>query len=301
MKKVSFKSGIIGCSCLLVINVLLSFGFALSATAAVTPQVAAGDYHTIELKSDGTVVAWGDNGYGQLGDGSTTRRLAPTPVPGLNGVTAIAVGWHHTVALMSDGTVVAWGNNGYGQLGDNSTTSSLTPTPVPGLSGVTAIAAGGRHTVALKSDGTLVAWGDNGEGQIGDGNTTTFSRLTPTPVAGKLRGVTAIAAGGAHTVALKSDGSVVAWGRNGVGQLGDGSTTNRRDPISVPGLSGVTAIAAGGYHTAALKNDGTTVAWGDYSYGLRNDGSSIRCLAPAPVVVAEKPVNASSSLSARLQ
>ena len=167
--------------------------------------ISGGYYHNVALKSDGTVVAWGRNDSGQ------------TSVPsGLSGVTAISGGDYHTVALKSDGTVVAWGKNDFGQ------------TTVPaGLSGVIAIAAGGYHTVALKSDGTVVAWGDD------------FWVQTTVPAG--LSGVTAIAAGDVHTVALKSDGTVVAWGNNGSGQT------------SIPaGLSGVAAIAGGGNHTVAL-------------------------------------------------
>jgi alpha-tubulin suppressor-like RCC1 family protein len=182
--------------------------------------IAAGWYHTVALKSDGTVVEWGDNGSGQ------------TTVPaGLNGVIAIAACGSYTAALKSDGTVVAWGENFYDQ------------TTMPaGLSGVTAIAAGGHHTVALKSDGTVVEWGEPLWGEA----------IKP---AG-LNGVIAIAAGSEHTVALKSDGTVVAWGENYNGQT------------TVPaGLSGVTAIAAGSEHTVALKSDGTVVAWGSNHAG----------------------------------
>jgi alpha-tubulin suppressor-like RCC1 family protein len=222
-------------------------------------QVAAGAYHTVAFKNDGTVVAWGNNTYGQstvpvglsgviaiAAGGSHTVALkndgtvvawgynsnGQTTVPaGLTGVTAIAAGSNHTVALKNDGTLVAWGRNIEGQ------------TTVPaGLTGVTSIAAGGSHTVALKNDGTVVAWGDNYYGQ--------------STVPAGLTGVTAIAAGNTHTVALKNDGTLVAWGNNGNGQT------------TVPaGLTGVTAIAAGGSHTVALKNDGTLVAWGDNYYG----------------------------------
>jgi hypothetical protein len=138
--------------------------------------IAAGVYHTVALKNDGTVAAWGGAWNGQA--------LVPD---GLSGVSAIAAGVYYTVALKNDGTVVAWGYNGSGQ----------TSVPV-GLSGVTAIATGGSHTVALKNDGTVVAWGDNRYGQ------------TSVPVG--LSGVSAIAAGGNHTIALKNDGTLVAWG-----------------------------------------------------------------------------------------
>jgi hypothetical protein len=167
--------------------------------------IDAGFFHTVALKTNGAVVAWGRNAYGE------------TNVPaGLTNVTAIAAGGDHTVALKSDGTVVAWGRNSEGQ------------TNVPtGLNNVTAIAAGALHTVALKSDGTVVGWGYNVYGET-------------TAPAG-LSNVTAIAAGEHHTVALKTNGTVVAWGQNNYGQT------------NVPaGLSAATAIAAGAYHTVAL-------------------------------------------------
>src|SRR5665647_2508062 len=129
--------------------------------AAVTPMVAAGDSHTVALQSDGTVVAWGSNFYGQMGDGTTTQRLSPVAVPGLTGVVAVSAGVSHTVAVKSDGTVVAWGWNNYGQLGDGTTTWRLSPVAAPGLTGVVAGAAGVGVTVALKSDGTVMAWGWN--------------------------------------------------------------------------------------------------------------------------------------------
>ncbi|MBE7500177.1 MAG: choice-of-anchor D domain-containing protein [Verrucomicrobiales bacterium] len=175
--------------------------------------IAAGREHTVALKQDGTVVAWGAGPGGGL-------------PAGLSGVTAIAAGHSHNVALKRDGTVVAWGGG----------IDGLQFVPW-GLSGVTAIAAGGRHTVALRQDGTIVAWGWNSSGQ--------------TSVPPELSGVTAISAGEGHSLALTRHGTGIAWGRNNMGQA------------SVPdGLSGVTAIAAGEGHSLALKEDGTVVAWG---------------------------------------
>ncbi|MEO8099881.1 MAG: choice-of-anchor D domain-containing protein [Acidobacteriota bacterium] len=193
---------------------------AISVPAGLTSvtAIAAGTYHSLALKSDGTVVAWGYNDYGQ------------TAVPaGLNGVTTIAAGVFHSLALKSDGTVVAWGYNGSGQA-----------TVPAGLTGVKAIAAGESHSMAVLNDGTIVTWGGNTLGQ----------RNVP---AG-LTGVIAVAAAG-HSMALKNDGTVVAWGYNCCGQT------------AVPaGLAGVTAIDAGGWHSLALKNDGTVIAWGNNQY-----------------------------------
>ncbi|MHC4717972.1 MAG: RCC1 domain-containing protein, partial [Planctomycetota bacterium] len=241
-------------------------GYLTGATA-----VAAGGWHTVAVKS-GTVWAWGDNSHGQLGDGTETD--SPTPVqvvgPGglgfLGGVAAIVAGNWHTVALKADGTVWAWGANWACQLGDGTDIYSPTPVQVvdPGgvgyLTGVTAISAGVWHTVALKADGTVWAWGENVYGQLGDGGTTRSS--TPVQVVGPggsgfLTGVTAIDAGGTHTVALKDDGTVWAWGFNDDGELGDGTQTDSATPVQVVGpggsgyLTGVTAVAAGIDHTGA--------------------------------------------------
>ena len=184
--------------------------------------LATGDYHSLALKSDGTVWAWGYNYYGQLGDGSTTSSTTPVQVSGLSGVIALAGGYSHSLALKSDGTVWAWGSNYSGQLGDGSTTSSTTPVQVSNLDGVVALAAGSYHSLALKSYDTVWAWGYNYYGQLGDGSTdsSTGNRSTPVQVSG-LRGVIALAGGGYHSLALKSDGTVWAWGRNYHSQLGE--------------------------------------------------------------------------------
>ncbi len=201
--------------------------------------IAAGGLHTVALKNDGSVVAWGA-GTNSTGNWPNYGQSL-VPVAAQSGVTAIAAGGLHTVALKNDGSVVAWGGTG--------------PVPVAAQSGVTAIAAGLSHTVALKNDGTVVAWGHNGYGQVTGTPTTDypFSAIaSPVTLGGQvLTGVTAIAAGGTHTVALKNDGSVVVWGRNWAGQ------TN----VPFAAQSGVTAIAAF-YHIVALKNDGSVVAWG---------------------------------------
>ncbi|MDD3179012.1 MAG: fibronectin type III domain-containing protein [Opitutaceae bacterium] len=260
-------------------SLLTSAVQASSLTGVVA--VAAGNDHSTIVKSDGAVSTWGCNDYGQLGDGTTTQRLTSVQVNGLTGVVATAAGDSHTVAVKSDGTVRAWGRNSNGQLGDGTTTQRSYPAFVNGLTSVLVVAAGGSHTVAVKSDGTVRAWGYNYYGQLGDGTTT--QRLNPVPVSGGLTSVAAVAAGLNHTVALKSDGTVWAWGGNSCGQLGDGTTTQRLSPVQVSGLTGVVAIAAGGSHTLAVKSDGTVWAWGDNSNGQLGDGTTTQRLSPVQV------------------
>ncbi len=232
--------------------------------------IAGGYFHSIALKSDGTVWAWGRNNHGQLGDGTTTSRNTPSQVSDLNNVTAIARGFDHSIALKSDGSVWAWGFNYYGQLGDETTTDRYSPVQVSGLRDVIAVAGGYYHSMALKSDGTVWAWGRNIAGALGDGTYT--DRHTPVQVSG-LNGVIAIAGGDQYSMAMKSGGTVWAWGTNPYGQLGDGTTTIRYTPVQVSGLTGVTAIAGGRDHSIALKSDGTVWAWGYNGDGELGDGT----------------------------
>ena len=259
------------------------FGMALlwdccGAANAATPMVAAASDYSLGLSADGKVFGWGNDGNGQLGLGRSVFATAPQVVPGLNlgqgsGKSRVAAGLNHIVALKSDGTVWAWGSNSIGQLGDGTTTNRSSPVQVPGLTGVVAVAAGFAHTLALKSDGSLWVWGSNSSGQLGDG-TTTYYRTSPVQVPG-LTGVVAVAGGGYYSLALKSDGSVWAWGMNDYGQLGDGTKTNRSLPVQVPGLTGVLAVLAGYSHSVAVKADGTLWAWGSNSSGQLGDGTTM--------------------------
>ena len=234
--------------------------------------ISSGLQHCLALKSDGTVWAWGDNGWGQLGDRTTIDRYIPTQVKNLEGIIAISAGHYHSLALKSDGTVWAWGDNESGELGNGMTSNSYIPVQVEGLKKVTAIAAGEAHSLALRSDGTVWSWGNNENGQAGNGSQNTKENpavVTPVKVS-NLKNVTAIAEGGTpgggesipgaivkygagYCLALESDGTVWGWGAT-VAYLESWLQTFNSKPQEVAGLSGVNAISGGGYYAAAIKN-----------------------------------------------
>ncbi|MCL1874836.1 MAG: InlB B-repeat-containing protein [Synergistaceae bacterium] len=233
--------------------------------------VAAGYYHNIVQRTDGSLWAWGYNNYSQLGDGTTISRNAPIRMGLANDWAAVATGELHTIALKTDGSLWAWGRNNFGQLGDGTTTDKSDPIRVVGANDWAAVAAGWYHAVALKTDGSLWAWGYNNYGQLGDGTNT--QRNEPIRV-GLANDWAAVATSRFHTVALKTDGSLWAWGRNNFGQLGDGTTTNRNAPIRVGTANDWAAVAAGYQHTVALKTDGSLWAWGSNSNGQLGDGTT---------------------------
>ena len=237
--------------------------------------VAGGYNHSLALKSNGTVWAWGRNNSGQLGNGTTgTAIVSPLQVNELTNVAAIAGGQNHSLALKSDGTVWTWGRNEYGQLGVGTLAGfSFVPVQVTAISGVIAIARGYSHSLALKSDGTVWAWGQNDYGQLGIGTSgSAVSKNIPVQVT-ELCDVIAIAGGYGHSLALKSDGTVWAWGRNGSGQLGDGTYVGKSKPVQVSGLTGVCAIAGAGNYSLALEGNGNVQAWGQNDLGQLGYGT----------------------------
>lgn len=317
-------------------HAVVSWG-ANSTSAAEVPgtlgviQVAAGGFHSLMLRSDGTVWAWGNNFFGQLGNGTNVSSSTPVQVPGLTGIVQVAAGGVHSLALRSDGTVWAWGYYGTG--------GSATPVQVPGLTGVTMLSAGDRFSLALRSNGTVWAWGVNNAGQLGNGTTT--DSPVPVQVSG-LSQVTGISAGFDSSLATRTRGittirSVWAWGGNGSGQLGDGTLTSHLVPEQVTGIdtpsiagisagyhfavvlgadgavwgwgadesgqldnaqnsspvtrpvrmtataTGITQIAAGFDHVLALRSNGTVLAWGDNSEGELGDGSTAGVTGAVPV------------------
>ena len=259
-------------ACLLCIIALQ----AVTSEGQTVTKVAAGGYHSLLLKSDGSLWAMGNNGEGELGDGTYgTAPYYATNRPELivaSNVTAIAAGGSHSLFLKSDGSLWVMGNNQYGQLGDGTYNNTNRPEQIVATN-VTAIAAGGLHSLFLKSDGSLWAMGDNQSGELGDGTYNTVKPFgTNQPQQIVATNVTAIAAGGLHSLFLKSDGSLWAMGDNYYGQLGDGTYNQTNQPEQIVATN-VTAIAAGEYHSLLLKSDGSLWAMGDNGYGELGDGT----------------------------
>ncbi len=243
--------------------------------------IAAGANHSLALKNDGTLQAWGYNQSGPLGNGTNTNSNVPVSVSSITDVTTIAAGNIHSLALKSDGTVWAWGSNFHGTLGNGTSTDSNVPVQVSSLTGMKGIAGGWRHSLALKNDGTVWAWGLNQFGQLGNGSNTNSNVPVQTS---SLTDIIAVAGGGgyvftgsggaiSHSLALKNDGTVWAWGCNLYGQLGNGINTDSNVPVQVSSLTGIIAIAAGSTHSVALKNDGTVWTWGGGSSGILGTGA----------------------------
>jgi alpha-tubulin suppressor-like RCC1 family protein len=254
--------------------------FAPTPFYGVSDVVSAkgGDTHNLALKADGTVVAWGSNSYGQLGDNSTTARAQPVQVQNLSSVTSIAIGDRHNLAVKSDGTVWLWGN---GYAGQTYSQTYSTPVQVSGLTDVVAVSCGLTHNLALKSDGTVWVWGSGRYGALGLGGSTTTSatQLTPVQITG-LSDVMAIATGKYHNLALKSDGTVWAWGSNNRGQLGDGTTVDKSTPFQISELTGVSAIACGQENSFAVNGtDGSVKGWG-YNRSYQFYSSDTNVLSP---------------------
>ncbi|MER5207597.1 hypothetical protein [Streptomyces sp. NPDC002825] len=284
--------------------------------------VASGAFHNLALRADGSVVAWGDNEYGQLGDGTATNRNTPVQVCAraqtapctsfLTGITNLDGGSWHSLAVHSDGTVSSWGLNSSGQLGDGSDDFQKSIPVQVALTGTAgSVAGGGSHSLALLTDGTVRGWGHNFFGQLGDGTATGTNTPVQVCAPGQtapcgtfLTGVNQIAAGGDHSVALlalQNQQGVVGWGDNRKGQLGDGTFNHQQNPIPVRAcalgqtapcsslLTGVFDIAAGSEHTLAVASDLTAIGWGSNANGQVGDGTTIDRNVPTQVCSGRRP------------
>jgi alpha-tubulin suppressor-like RCC1 family protein len=226
------------------------------------------EYWLIDQWVGDTLMTWGNNNSGQLGDNTTIRRSTPvTTFAGGTNWKQVSGGNSFTAAIKTDGTLWTWGDNSNGQLGNNTTSQRNTPvTTFAGGTNWKQVACGGYHTAAIKTDGTLWTWGNNTYGRLGD-NTTTQRNTPVTTFAGGTNWKQ-VACGGYHTAAIKTDGTLWTWGRNYGGQIGDNTTTQRNTPVTTfAGGTNWKQVAGGLQHTAAIKTDGTLWTWGYNIFG----------------------------------
>ena len=253
------------------------------AGGATYRTLRAGGRHTCGLSGGGRLSCWGENGSGQLGDGTTSGRTRPTPVPDLT-FTDVAAGGSHTCGIATDGKTYCWGDGFSGQIGYGQLSTESNPVEVD-AAGVkfAKIYAGGAHTCALTAAGKAYCWGDNRAAQIGDGSNN--DRTKPVEV-GTGMSFEELSLGTSHTCGRTGGGAIYCWGANGKGQLGDGTKGNRARPVRV-GVEGTfTSITAGGTHTCAASAT-QALCWGENARGQLGDGSLAARPTPAPVVGAQ--------------
>ncbi|MFZ4797881.1 MAG: cadherin-like beta sandwich domain-containing protein [Bacteroidia bacterium] len=264
------------------------YGSILNFTTS-TPQVAcftkisAGNGHTLGIKGNGSLWAWGNNFSGQLGNGTTNSELSPIQVGTANNWTKISAGLYYTMAIKQDGTLWAWGNNGSGQLGDGTTALKTSPTQIGTATNWASVSAGSNHTLAIKTDGTLWAWGNNGNGRLGNGNST--PQTSPIQI-GSENTWQSVETGDEYSVAIKTTGTLWAWGYNGSGQLGTGSNTSVNVPTQVGSVTTWRSLSAFGSHVVAVRTNGTLWAWGENNLGQLGDGTNTSKNSPTQIGVA---------------
>jgi alpha-tubulin suppressor-like RCC1 family protein len=268
-------------------------------------KISAGGHHTCAISGSfmgGKIYCWGDNSYGQLGNGSTVSSTTPVEVPGITNAIAISAGLNHTCAILGWNQVTVrkvecWGLNDHGQLGNKSFTNSSVPrlvvksaaAPTAALTTVEAITAGSLHTCAALANETVRCWGADNYGQLGNGThmatggsaTPVVVKTSPT-VATPLKGATAVSAGANFTCAVGffgSAGGFKCWGAGGQGQLDSGSTANRYAPVYW-NSKGFSLVGTGGMHTCALPSDGKLVCSGMNQNGQLGDGTTVNRRSP---------------------
>jgi alpha-tubulin suppressor-like RCC1 family protein len=223
-------------------------------------KVALASSHTIAVKTDGTLWAWGSGLNGRLGLNSVTTYSSPVQVGALTNWSSVSCGNSHTMAVKTDGTLWAWGLGTNGRLGDGGITSRSSPVQIGTLTDWSTVFCGMDYSMAIKTDGTLWGWGTNNNGQLGDGTITEYS--SPVQV-GTLTNWSSVSCGNSHTMAIKTDGTLWGWGTNFNGQLGIGDFSSRSSPVQIGTLTNWTAnITCDNSNTMAVKTDGTLWAWG---------------------------------------
>ena len=227
-------------------------------------SVSLGSEHSAAITENGDLYMWGSNGNGQLGDGTTIDKKAPTKI--MSNVKSVSLGRLHTAAITNNGDLYMWGENGDGQLGNGTTTSSNVPIKI--MSNVKSVSLGWYYySAAITENGDLYTWGFNGSGQLGDG--TTYKRYNPTKI---MSNVKSVSLGSDHSAAITENDDLYTWGNNGYGKLGNGTTYKRHAPTKI--MSNIKSVELGQYHSAAITNNGDLYMWGDNGFGQLGTGET---------------------------
>ena len=249
-------------------------GFAFSS-------LSAGGSHTCGILTSGLTSCWGNNAGGQLGTGTVTESLEPTPVTGGHQFTQVSSSTTaHTCAIDINGDAWCWGVGEFGRLGVGDQTQKNVPTLVSGGLKFRQISSGGAHTCALTVDGTAYCWGLNSRGQLGDGTNNT--RFVPVLVSTTNR-FSEIHSGVAHTCALSEIGDPYCWGDNVVGAIGDGTLQHKTVPTPVEGGFNFSSLVVGERHACGLTPEGLVFCWGYNDAGALGDGTNILRTTPVQV------------------
>jgi alpha-tubulin suppressor-like RCC1 family protein len=245
--------------------------------------IDSGYMHTTAIKTDGTIWSWGNNYNGKLGLGNTTYYSSPKQIGSLTNWLKISCGNYYNLAIKTDNTLWSWGQttNGAGWLGLGNGTSRSSPVQIGALTTWASTSGGYDHSFAITTRGALWAWGKNGQGQLGLGDKN--DNYSPNQI-GSLTNWSSVSAGSRQwTAAIKTDGTLWAWGNGGYGNLGLGNTTSYSSPKQVGSLTTWLQASAGGYHMAAIKTDGTIWSWGRNSSGQLGDGTTTARSSPIQV------------------
>jgi alpha-tubulin suppressor-like RCC1 family protein len=255
-------------------------------TATNWQQVASGDSFTVGLKTNGTLWAWGRNDTYQMGDGSCcTDRLSPGQVGTANDWAFVAAsGTRTALAIKTNGTLWGWGLNGGGILGPSTVSSRQNPTQLNTATNWSSLSVGWTHVLALKTNNTLWSWGGGHYGENGDTFPQTYFRDTPVQIGTDTW--FCVSAGFEISYGVKTNGTLWAWGHNNVGQLGDGTTTDRYQPVQIGTDTDWVTVSAGYQHGVALKSNGALWAWGNNDYGQLGNGTTTATTTPIGIPVA---------------
>ena len=244
-------------------------------------QVVGGGYHTVAIKSDGSLWAWGKNIYGQLGDGTFENKLRPVRIGNDSDWEYVSAGSEHTVAIKKDGTLWAWGQNLYGQVGDDTYTDCNVPKRISADKNWKTISAGSIFNLALKTDGSMWSWGWNDHYELGNGNT--FNLTVPTMV-GRSFDWDSVSASTLSATAIKTDNSIWSWGANVEGSLGAVTLQFQVEPAQIgTTIFNYKTTSSGGFTSMNIKLDGTLWGWGFNGYGTVGNGTSSNVSVPTKI------------------